>query len=327
MNLLLTVYDIPAWKTLGDVSGLPLITDAPLATKGEALLQPVQALSAVSALLLQLPAAQSLWLAVVQVEYFLANAIENGNALDDAAAQWQQETNALLKLQAQKRRKLKLFNLHQALAQPGAFRDSLSPVMTIGDYPPQPVGNSLALLAACQYVAQQPDLQALNTRLQASSLPLCDSEALVLNVERILQYNAAELSSIREERDLILAELHKVQEQLEQYYLAVQDEKQQEIAKSLASRSWKTTKPVRAFSRLIKKTGKAHRKMLRDAALLLTSKYFDPEWYVRVNPDVADSKLNPAEHYLLYGAAEGRQPGPLFDGNWYLQQYPDVAAD
>src|SRR5690606_8462604 len=104
MNLLLTVYDVPAWKTLGDVSGLPLITDAPLAAKGEALLQPVQTLSALSALLLQLPAGQSLWSAVVPAEYFLANAIENGTALDDAAAQWQQETNALLALQAQNRR-------------------------------------------------------------------------------------------------------------------------------------------------------------------------------------------------------------------------------
>ena len=31
-----------------------------------------------------------------------------------------------------------------------------------------------------------------------------------------------------------------------------------------------------------------------------------------------------ALHYLLVGAAEGRSPGPDFDGEWYLRRHPDV---
>ena len=34
---------------------------------------------------------------------------------------------------------------------------------------------------------------------------------------------------------------------------------------------------------------------------------FDPEWYVRHYPDVAASGMNPADHYLRFGALEGRR--------------------
>ena len=413
MSLLLTVYNTPAWKALADASNLLSIIDAPLElTAGDALVQSVQSLSALPALLLQLPAGQTLWIAAVQAELFLANAIEAGNDLKEAALQWEQQTRALLTLQSQKRRQLKLFNLHQALAQPRAFRDGLGESIKIDDYPPQPVSDSLALLAACHYVTQQPGLQSLNNRLHASLLPLVDSAALLLDIPLILQRhrgNAAQLTAITEERDLVLSQLHQVQEQLEIYYVNMRTEKQnneqlsqllqgeqqnterltlllqaekqnteqarlaleaeqqqskhtllahdkqharamaklegelrktkaqaasaeyagfllqQELAKVKNSTSWKASSPVRAFGRFIKRTDKEDKKLLQDTALLLTSEYFDIEWYLRLYPDVADSKLNPAEHYLLYGAAEGRLPGPLFDGNWYLQHYPDVA--
>lgn len=100
----------------------------------------------------------------------------------------------------------------------------------------------------------------------------------------------------------------------------------QELTAVKGSAAWKTAAPVRVLSRLVHKTDKAKQKLQQETALLLTSEYFDLEWYLETYPDVAHSKLNPAEHYLRFGAAEGRMPGPLFDGNWYLQLYPDVAA-
>lgn len=453
MSLLLTVYNTPAWKALADASGLPMITDAPsTALEGVALLQSVQSLSSVSALLLQLPAENNIWLAAVQAEYFLANAIENGNSLAEASMQWQEQTSALLTLHRQQRRQLRLFNLQQALAQPAAFRDNLSPAITISNYSPQTVNSNLALLAACQYLAQQPELHALNTRLQASVLPLCDSETLTLDIDQILQHNRkstaqlantnskldqllqqlntkqqqldqittkhnqqhetqqqleATLKTTSEERDLILLHLQQVQEQLENYsqtsaaqLAAISNERdlllqqinnmrqqlnqitaennqlnlalhaeeqkskhatlardkqqareivkleselrktkaraasaeyagqllQQELNEIRGSSLWRVTGPMRVLGSLVKKTDKAHEQLLQDTALLLTSEYFDVEWYLRIYPDVAESKMNPAEHYLLYGATEGRLPGPLFDGNWYLQHYPDVAT-
>jgi len=55
-------------------------------------------------------------------------------------------------------------------------------------------------------------------------------------------------------------------------------------------------------------------------ALLEDSEWFDADWYLKQYPDVASAGSNAAEHYLQFGAAEGRQPGPLFDEGYYLSQ-------
>jgi hypothetical protein len=52
---------------------------------------------------------------------------------------------------------------------------------------------------------------------------------------------------------------------------------------------------------------------------------FDTDWYLAQYPDVRGSALNPLAHYLKYGAAEGRNPSPLFDTGWYEATNPDVA--
>ncbi len=55
------------------------------------------------------------------------------------------------------------------------------------------------------------------------------------------------------------------------------------------------------------------------------SRIFDPGWYLERYPDVKAAGLDPLQHYLEHGGAEGRDPGPLFDGGHYLSLYPDVA--
>lgn len=54
--------------------------------------------------------------------------------------------------------------------------------------------------------------------------------------------------------------------------------------------------------------------------LLENSEWFDADWYLQQYPDVAAAGFNAAEHYLHFGAAEGRQPGPLFEEGYYLSQ-------
>src|SRR5438045_3335038 len=46
-------------------------------------------------------------------------------------------------------------------------------------------------------------------------------------------------------------------------------------------------------------------------------KLLDPKFYLRTNPDVARARMDPFKHYVQYGAAEGRQPHPLFDPAHY----------
>jgi hypothetical protein len=54
---------------------------------------------------------------------------------------------------------------------------------------------------------------------------------------------------------------------------------------------------------------------------------FDSDWYLQRNNDVRAERVNPLVHYIVNGAPEGRDPSPLFDTDWYLAQYPDVRAD
>jgi GT2 family glycosyltransferase len=53
---------------------------------------------------------------------------------------------------------------------------------------------------------------------------------------------------------------------------------------------------------------------------------FDPAFYLAEYPDLANTRLDPLEHYALYGLNDGRNPNPFFDGAWYRARNPDVAA-
>jgi hypothetical protein len=58
--------------------------------------------------------------------------------------------------------------------------------------------------------------------------------------------------------------------------------------------------------------------------ILAGSDLFDRDWYLAQNPDVSAAGVDPLEHYLRFGAAEGRNPSPRFNATWYLNQYRDV---
>ncbi len=62
-------------------------------------------------------------------------------------------------------------------------------------------------------------------------------------------------------------------------------------------------------------------------ALLRSSELFDADWYLSTYTDVAQSNIDPCDHYLLHGANEGRNPSRHFDSAWYLSQNPDVQAE
>jgi hypothetical protein len=58
--------------------------------------------------------------------------------------------------------------------------------------------------------------------------------------------------------------------------------------------------------------------------LIVDSGLFDAAFYLDRYEDVAAAGVDPAEHYLRWGAVEGRRPHPFFDGDWYRRQNPDV---
>ncbi len=51
---------------------------------------------------------------------------------------------------------------------------------------------------------------------------------------------------------------------------------------------------------------------------------FDPQWYLKKYPEVAQAGIDPLEHYASRGVHENRMPNQYFDPHWYLSHYPDV---
>jgi hypothetical protein len=115
----------------------------------------------------------------------------------------------------------------------------------------------------------------------------------------------------------------------------------------LASTSWHVTAPLRRVGdmmptvafylrRLLQLTWwtvtfqlaprlRARRTRLVEAGLIEASDFFERTWYLDRYPDVRAAGIDPVLHYLDCGAAEGRSPGPRFDGGSYLDRNPDVA--
>jgi hypothetical protein len=120
-----------------------------------------------------------------------------------------------------------------------------------------------------------------------------------------------------EENELLLMQLHQVQEELEHYFLEYK--KLQEEASA--------PPPVPSPQPVLESLRQRIRRKLitrRDTRFLKKHQAVDERFYLEHNPDVASGKLGATEHYVRFGWQEGRQPHPDFDGERYLQLNPDV---
>ena len=58
----------------------------------------------------------------------------------------------------------------------------------------------------------------------------------------------------------------------------------------------------------------------------LMAQNFDAAFYLTQNPDVLRAGIDPFEHYLEYGAVDGRDPAPWFSQSAYLERCPEAAT-
>ncbi|MGE8043363.1 CDP-glycerol glycerophosphotransferase family protein [Pseudomonas monteilii] len=65
------------------------------------------------------------------------------------------------------------------------------------------------------------------------------------------------------------------------------------------------------------------KRILREIKLLASSGLFDDDFYNESYPDVKASGIPPVDHYVLYGAQEGRLPRRDFDPVSYNKQHPE----
>ncbi|OOE39342.1 hypothetical protein BZG00_10675 [Salinivibrio kushneri] len=202
-----------------------------------------------------------------------------------------------------------------------------------------------------QLAASQQQIKQLTQALQ-------DAKQQKSNYEQTIAKVNAEKDAQAVEMDNLACELSKVQARLENAFDQEQKLQQQvkahnvkvtnitkrhrllklDLAKAVAEKQslekqinryhssplWKVTEPVRNLRHSPKR--KRAEALAEQARLIELTDLFDKEWYLQQNPDVASqSDLDPIEHYLRFGAQEGRNPSPQFNTEWYLKTYPDVA--
>lgn len=66
------------------------------------------------------------------------------------------------------------------------------------------------------------------------------------------------------------------------------------------------------------------KQLKKDSKFLTKHKLFDADFYCQKYPDVQQSGISAAEHYVFHGWAEFRRPNELFDTFFYLNTYRDV---
>lgn len=126
-----------------------------------------------------------------------------------------------------------------------------------------------------------------------------------------------ELASITSMLDVAERKIMQLQEQL-----ASAHEKNLNIKNSL---SWKATAPIRALRNPRgMRRNKEDKKLKESIQLIQHSALFDSQWYLSQNPDVRESGIEPARHYLMFGGFENRDPSSSFSSQYYLELYPDV---
>ena len=124
-------------------------------------------------------------------------------------------------------------------------------------------------------------------------------------------------SAVADKFDRLNAQLSESRGRVSQLEALFEREKRELVAARLSFLR-RLMRPVRYLFEEFKR--RAHRRLVAESGLL------DREWYNEAYPDVRGRGVDPALHYLTFGAAEGRNPSPLFWTNWYLRQYPDVRA-
>ncbi|WP_386083022.1 hypothetical protein ACFIOZ_07295 [Vreelandella sp. F11] len=136
------------------------------------------------------------------------------------------------------------------------------------------------------------------------------------------------IKQVEDENDLVIKELHRVQEAVEELLISKQRAYilQKELEELQTLVRWLRTHAYRHATAAYRNIRAYKKSLPKQVAQVENSTYFNAQWYCEQYPDVAKSGMNPAEHYVKFGALEGRNPSADFVTEYYLTQHQDVAA-
>lgn len=195
---------------------------------------------------------------------------------------------------------------------------------------------------ALEHAKQQLEAQQHQVQEQVKQLTESHDKLAAVSVEqknrlekvlRAQEETERKAKDLQQENELLLLQLHQVQEELEHYFLQYQELAQKQNAAEEAPQSQEADAATTSHEpqkrralfgelrakRTLRKREQQHIRQIKESGL------FDTQWYLAAYPDVAEAGADPIAHYLRYGAAEGRDPSPNFNTTFYLQKNPDVA--
>jgi len=148
----------------------------------------------------------------------------------------------------------------------------------------------------------------------------------MLEAARMAQQHAAPAAEPTEprpevaENERLVAELARKEEQVRSLLQKLAVNAASQADRPLRSSSFRLFGAAGPHARLEKK----ERKLRKQAQLIRESGLFDEVWYLARYPDVKQSGMDPAAHFLHYGAAEMRDPSAFFDTKAYVAANSDV---
>lgn len=190
--------------------------------------------------------------------------------------------------------------------------------------------------------------------LERAQVTLAEKEAMLAvaqdSVSRLQQELAmssrsqADRDDLLKENEILLLQLHQVQEDLEHYYSAHQSLLETAAAESSSvSMTREVVEHPKAGAEKVKeqsrvlallsapvieyvKRTKSEKKLRLQMTFVEQSGFFDRKWYLQMYPDVVKLKIDPVKHYLKFGWEERRDPSARFSTSYYLNTYPDIQA-
>ena len=203
----------------------------------------------------------------------------------EAVADWVEQTRPVLEAHRRIRARSLVVEQTAALDSPGDLMGELNrrlgialrPIAGSQAAPAQDEPDPVHLLLADSALRQNVAARRMAAELEASSLPLPVANGQALNLSATVRAYRDKssappesLQDLKEENDLLLQQLHHVQEELERYYLDNQQLQSggfetQKMRKRISdlerrvryfenSKSWKITAPLRAVLKLFKRS-------------------------------------------------------------------------
>lgn len=197
---------------------------------------------------------------------------------------------------------------------------------------------SAQLLSTLQQAQQA--YETLNQEYQALAER---KENQIAEQQRLVSAQQQNMDSVVTKLERRAAEVQKIQQQLEKSTLDTAHFRQQleKRQKELNILRADTQRHISHLERLVQwlrvhaqrhaavayRDSRSYKKELpKQLAMLEATPFFDADWYLAQYPDVAKSGIKPAEHFIKFGAIDGRHPSSQFSTDFYLTHYKDVAA-